>query len=64
MDKEQKKLLVMAWETHHRLLREIRDLACVNIPLAYGLIRTAETMLDVMMVDWIRKEGKDKVNPS
>ncbi len=50
MKKEEQKLLVKAWELEHKILREIRDLATMNYTLAYGCIRTAETMVDFIAV--------------
>ncbi len=67
MDKEQKKLLVMAWEKQNKILRDIRDLASMNVSLAYGLIRTAETMIDMIEVNNVYKtrerEERRKTNP-
>ena len=50
MDKEQKKALIKGWELENKILRELRDLAEMNITLAYGCIRTAETMIDMIAV--------------
>ena len=55
MDKEQKKLLVQAFELQNKILRDIKDLPFMNLSLVYGLIRTAETLLDMIMVDNVRK---------
>mgnify|MGYP001566969463 CR=1 FL=1 len=66
MDKLQQKLLVAAWRKQQKILREIRDLASTNVVLAYGLIRTAETMIDMIMVDNVRKvkEKEERVKPN
>ena len=66
MDKLQQKLLVAAWGKQQKILREIRDLASINVDLAYGLIRTAETMIDIIMVDNVRKvkEKEERVKPN
>ena len=65
MDKEQKKALVEAWQLHSKIIREIRDLALMNEALAYGCVRTAETIIDMLMVDKLRetqKESLEEVN--
>ena len=56
MDKEQKKLLVKAFELQSKILRDISDLAGMNKSLAYGCIRTAETLIDILMVDDMSKK--------
>ena len=56
MDKEQKKLLVKAWQLQSKILRDISDLAGMNKPLAYGCIRTAETLIDILLVDEMSKK--------
>lgn len=50
MDKGQKALLVRAWRKHGLILQELRDLAEMNVSLAYGCIRTAESMIDMIMI--------------
>ena len=55
MDKEQKKLLVQAFELQNKILRDIQDLASMNPSLAYGLIRSAETLIDMIIVDNVCK---------
>jgi len=62
MDKEQKALLVHAWELHAKIVKDIGRLAIMSPLMAYGCIRSAETMIDVLMVDDIRKrvESKDE----
>ena len=54
MDREQKKALVEAWALHNKILRDIQTLATAHESLAYGCIRTAETIIDGMMVDKLR----------
>lgn len=51
MDKEQKALLVQAWELHTKILKDIGILATMNQSLAYGCIRSAETLIETLMVD-------------
>lgn len=55
MNKEEQKVLVEAWELQGKIIKEIRDLAIMNEALAYGCIRTAETLVDMMFVDKFRK---------
>ncbi len=59
--KEEKKLLVEAWDLHHKILDELRKLALMNVSMAYGCIRTAETMTDVIMVDRVRQTQKKEL---
>ena len=59
MDKTQKAALVRAWKLHGQILKDIGALAEMNPSIAYGCIRTAEIMIDMMMVDRLRaKEAK------
>ena len=51
MDKEQKKALCEAWKLQSKIMVEIRDLAEMSPPLAYGLVRTAETMVDMIFIN-------------
>ena len=60
MNKIVQRALVGAWEKQHKILREIRDLAEVNVSFAYGCIRTAETMIDMIMVNKSRKLIKEE----
>lgn len=62
MNKEEQKALVKAWELEHKILREIRDLAEMNYCLAYGCIRTAETMIDVIAVKKM-EDAQKKAKP-
>ena len=59
MKKEEQKLLVKAWELEHKILREIRDLAEMNYCLAYGCVRTAETLVDFIAVGKMQKALKE-----
>lgn len=59
MDKEQKRMLIDAWTLHGEIIHQISALANMNVSLAYGCIRTAETMIDMIMVNNIRKKEKD-----
>lgn len=64
MDKEQKKALVEAWELKSKIMKDIGTLACMNEALAYGCIRASETMIDMIMIDRVRKaEGEDNAVP-
>ena len=56
MDKEQKAALVKAWELQGKILQDIGKLAGINKTLAYGCLRTAETIVDMVMVDRLRAE--------
>lgn len=65
MKVEKQKLLVQAWELEHKILKEIEDLAEMNYCLAYGCIRTAETMIDFIAVAKMGeaiKKGKEVNN--
>ena len=59
MDKEQKKWLCEAWDKQGKIMAEIRDLAEASPTLAYGLIRSAETMIDMIFVHRAEKALKD-----
>ena len=50
MEKSEKQALVEAWERSHKIIRDIRNLAEQNTFLAYGVIRQAETIVDIIMV--------------
>jgi len=54
MDKAQKAALVRAWEFKDKILRDIGKLGAINPSIAYGCIRTAETIIDMMMVNRLR----------
>lgn len=56
MDKEQKKNLVDAWGLMGRISEDLHKLATMNTTLAYGCIRSAETLIDMIMVDKLREE--------
>ena len=56
INKEQKAALVRAWKLQGQILKDIGALAEMNPPIAYGCIRTAETMVDMLMVDRLRAE--------
>ena len=58
MKKEDKRLLVKAWVKHGRLLSEIKQLSRMSPSIAYGLIRTAEIMIDLEMVFRAREAAK------
>ncbi len=55
MKKEEEELLMQAWELQHKILQEIRGLAEMNFCLAYGCLRTAETMVDLIAISKIGK---------
>ena len=59
MTKEQKQALERAWRLHHKIQDDLRKLALLNPPLAYGCIRTAQTMIDMIM---IRRVGEKLKN--
>lgn len=59
MDKEQKELLIKAWKLSNHIIHEIRELAFMNENLAYGCLRTAETIIDMRMVDRLRRAEKE-----
>ncbi len=65
MDRKQKQALVRAWRLQHQIVKDIQNLAEMSIPMAYGCIRTAESLIDFQMANGIRqtinelqKEGK------
>ena len=58
MNKEQTKLLVQAWELQGRITEDLERLAHMSPILAYGCIRTAETIVDVIMVNRVRSASK------
>ena len=60
MNKEEKEALAGAWKVSNIIIREIRDLAKVNTMLAYGVIRQAETMIDLIFVDNFHKANKEE----
>ena len=60
MTKEEKEALAGAWKVSNIIIREIRDLAKVNTMLAYGVIRQAETMIDLIFVDNFHKANKEE----
>ncbi len=66
MKKEERDLLIKAWELEHKILREIRDLAEMNYCLAYGCVRTAETIIDFIAVSGLHKVQQEeaKKNPT
>ena len=57
--KETKQALLQAWRLHKQIIKDIRRLARMNLPLAYGCIRSAEVMLDMIFVASVRK-AKEK----
>lgn len=59
MNKEEKEALARAWNMSHGIVREIRDLAEMNTMLAYAVIRQAETMIDLTVVDNFHKARKE-----
>lgn len=60
MDKEQKALLVQAWELKAKIMKDIGTLAAINPVLAYGCIRAAETLIDMRFVHDVRKKAEVK----
>ena len=59
MNKEEKEALARAWGMSHSIVREIRDLAEMNTMLAYAVIRQAETIIDLIVVNNFDKAIKD-----
>lgn len=55
MNKEQQKLLVQAWKLHSKILDDIQRLAAMNVAMAYGCVRTAETLVDLVVSCNIRR---------
>ena len=63
MNKAEQKLLVEAWEEHGRILSAIKRLAARNVSLAYGVIRTGETIIDMQTVAAVRREMEKQTPP-
>lgn len=58
MNKEQTQALLEAWELKGKILQDIRKLALMNVTLAYGVVDTGKTLIDVIMVDDMAKAGR------
>lgn len=50
MNADETEALVAAWELHHKILLEIKKLANINPSLAYGVVRTAEIVIDIIFL--------------
>ena len=59
MNKKEKAAIVKGWEIQQEIIRDITALAQMNEPLAYGAIRTAETIIDMILVHRLDKAQKD-----
>jgi len=58
MDKEQEALLVEAWELQQKINQDLGKLAVMSPTLAYGCIRNAETLIDILTVDKLKEQLK------
>ncbi len=59
MEKQQSKSLAKQWQKATGLIEDIEALARSNPILAYGVIRTAETLVDFEMVSRMHQIAKD-----